>query len=468
MVRKEYLMGIGAFLALLCLMVILYSVSQQQGALQLPSGSSNYTQQGSISYSTLSVQVTDPSFLPKGTSALIVTFSNASVYVNGGGWFKGAGYGPVNLEGQTNQSIVISSIRVPTNGTISASRLGIKSAYIVINGKEYAANVSERMIATNLTGIKIPSSRTLLVDFSPFALSTSSNVVKVGYSSRGYIVNGSSGYLGQTGQVSLATAKLATPSANITVKNATVSTVNGVTTITLTVVNHSNKVAHIGNVAVVGQENFVYNRSSISQLANSYVNQIMQKYQTAQTSGSGSVSGNLGGGLLGSFFNTSAAASTPQINQQLYQQALSAGTSLTTLIYNNVSALAKIAGPIPSTLFGGGSGAGVNATALRTTLYNNIFNGFLNASASQTATQDNVSSVAFSPGADGSMNQSYGSSGDYYIQPNSTETLTYTGQMNIDNGTQVNFVPDSSYDVVVAGSDGSFANSTVNADGNGG
>jgi hypothetical protein len=460
MVKRGYLLGIGAFLGLLCLMAILYLVAQQ-GGIPLPTPSGNYTQHSSGQTSALSVQVTDPSFLPKGTTALLVTFSNASVYSQGR-WISGGGFGPVNIMTQGNQSVTVSSIAVPSGAAITAARLGIKSASIVINGVKYNATFGSSIL-TNLSSVTIQGDKTLVLQLSPFALTSanSNGGVRLGYSSRGYILNGSGSYIGQSSHVVLESSSAASPYANISIQNTAVSTSGGVTSVKVTVVNHSNRTAHIGSIAVVGNENFSHNSSAIEQLANGYTDQIMQNYQAAaQASGSS----NGGSTLLNSFFNTTAIRGSTQINQQTYSQALSIGSNLTNIVYSNVSALAAIAGPIPKALFGSGSGTVTNTTVLRAALYQNIYNEFYNASVSQSDFQSNVGSVDFAPSQDGTLQQSYNSStSGYSVPPDSTATFNYTGQMALDSATSIGLVPQSSYDVVVAGSDGTSANATVDS-----
>ena len=90
LVKKEHLIGLGAFAALLCLMVILYSASKQ-GGLPVPGQSGGiYTSHGSQAGQAIPIRVSNPSFLPKG-SFLWVTFSNATVYSQTGEWRRGTG-----------------------------------------------------------------------------------------------------------------------------------------------------------------------------------------------------------------------------------------------------------------------------------------------------------------------------------------------------------------------------------------
>ena len=284
MVKKEHMLGIGAFLALLFLMVVLYMVSKQQAGspIPVPGGGGTYVQHGQV-YGAMPIQITDPSFLPKGTSALWVTFSNASVYSQSGGWLSGGGYGPVNLAAQANQSVTVSSVSVPYNTIISAARLGVRSAYMIINGTRYNVTIPGDSISTNISGTKFSGNKTLLVDFSPFALSSagSHNSVRLGYSSRAYILNGSGSNVGQLNRVALDTAKPVTPSANISIENVTITTSGGVTRIRVTLINHSNRSARIGSVAVMGNENFSYNRSTIAAISSKYADAIVQKYASS-------------------------------------------------------------------------------------------------------------------------------------------------------------------------------------------
>ena len=380
--RREYLLGIGAFLALLCLMVVLYSLSRQQGGLPPQAPSGNYIQNGTAgTYGIVSLQITDPSRLPKGTSSLMVTFSNISVYSQGVGWVGGGGFGPVNLPSQIGRGLTVSSIGVTHNSVITAARLGIGSASMTVNGVRYNVTFPGGAVVANLTGIKIDSDKTLLIDILPFTLSpVRSGNVAVGYSVRGYVSSGSSGYEGQEGRVSLNAANEAAPYANLTVQNATISAQSGVTSVQVTVVNHSNMTAKVGSVVLVGAEEFAYNTATIQGLANSYADAIIQRYQASVKS---SASGGAGGSLVAALFNTSASGASAGISASLYSQALGFGSNLTNIVYSNVSALAQLAGPLPVSLLG----AGANITALRGAVYQNIYGGLYNASVSQAGFQ---------------------------------------------------------------------------------
>lgn len=472
MVRKEHLIGLGAFVVLLCLMVVLYSVSKQPGLpIPMAGGAGTYTQHSSQGYGSLTIQVSDPSFLPKGTSALVVTFSNASVYSQTGGWINGSGYGPVNIDLQANQSVTISSVgKVPYNSIISAARLGVKSTFMVVNGTSYNVSFSGNSISTNLTSVNFGSGRALLLVLSPFVAGATgtSEPVRLGYSSRGYIINGSGGYVGQTNRVALAVAKPITPYANISIKNAVVTTKGKLTTVKIEVVNHSGKPVRLGSVALLGKENITRNDSAIASLSSSYADAIVQKYvSSVQTSSSSSSKGSnsTGSSLIGSLFNTSASGASAGINPGVYSQALNAGASLTNIVYSNISALTQLAGPIPKSLLANG-GSGLNVVGLKAAVYNNIYSGLSNASVSSSNFQSNMDSVAFAPSQDGALGQSWSSdNSSYYLQPDSNATLTYTGQLSLDNTTSIGLVPNDSYQVMVSGDNGTTASYGVNSTG---
>jgi hypothetical protein len=468
MVKKEQLVGIGAFVALLCLMVVLYAVSKSPGlpAPSLPGGS--YTQHGSSNYGSLPVQITDPSFLPKGTSAFWVTFSNASVYSQASGWEKGGGFGPVNLMAQTNQSVTISNVNVPYNSIISTSKLGVKYAFIVVNGTRYNVTLPGGYIMTNMSGVKFSSGKTLVVQLSPFVLSSAaaSNGVVIGYSSRGYIVNGSGSYIGQSSRITLESAQSVTPYANVSIKSAAVSTVGGITDLKVTLVNHSNRTAHIGSVAVIGKENMTQNTGTIASLSSSYADSVVQKYVSSLPTSSGAATSNSGAGIgsviVGALFNTSASGASAGINPAIYSKALGFGANLTSIVYANISALTQLAGPLPKSLVE--TGGSVNIAGLRSDVYQNIYNGLLNASISRSRFQSEIGSVGFTPSQDGSLDQAWNNeNGSYYLQPNESVTLNYTGNIALDNTTSIGLVPDSGYQVVVSGDNGTSTSYDINS-----
>ena len=169
--------------------------------------------------------------------------------------------------------------------------------------------------------------------------------------------------------------------------------------------------------------------------------------------GSGGASSGVGGSLISALFNTSASGASAGINSAVYAQALGFGANLTSIVYSNISALAQLAGPLPKSLLG--SGGSVNVTALKSAVYSNIYGGIYNASLSGSDFQSSIGSVDFSPTQSGSLEQSWGSGGgSYELQPNSSVTFDYTGAMALDNTTSISLVPDSNYQVVVAGDNG--------------
>jgi hypothetical protein len=461
LVKKEHLIGLGAFAALLCLMVILYSASKQGGIPVPAPGGGIYTSHGSQAGQTIPIQVSDPSFLPKG-SFLWVTFSNATVYSQSGEWQNRSGYGPVNLAAQVNQSVTVSMVTVPYNSVLTGARLGIKSAFIIVNGVRHNLTISGDSITANMSGVRFGSGKALLLSISPFLIPTSASAhAGLGYSSRSYVVNSSGGYLGQFNQVKLATAESATPYANISIENAVIAANGGATTVRITVVNHSNKAARIGSIAVLGSENLAQNASAIAALSTRYADAIAQKYLSSATSSNSSGSG-VGSDLVTAMLHTSASGASAALSTAVYSKALQVGSNLTSIIYTNVSAVAQLAGPIPKAMLG--PVGGLNVSQVKSVVYQNIYSGLFNASSSGSDLQSNIASVGFTPSQDGSMEPSWGTSNDsYYLQPNSSVTLDYSGDMQLDNTTSMGLVPDSSYQVVLAGDNGTSASYDVNS-----
>ena len=230
----------------------------------------------------------------------------------------------------------------------------------------------------------------------------------------------------------------------------------------MTVVDNSNIGVRIRDVAILGPEILNQNSSAISDLSGSYADAIVQKY-SGSVQASGSSNSSLGSILIGSFFNATASGVSSSVSSGFYSKALGFGTNLSSIVYNNVSALARLAGPLPRSVID--EAGKVNATLLRTSAYKNIYSGLMNASLYGSRLQSNIDSVGFSVGEGGSLYQSWGQNGGYYLQPGSSVTLNYTGELELDNTTTVSLLPSSSYRIVIIGDNGADATYLLNSTG---
>ena len=122
---------------------------------------------------TIAVQLTDPSHVPQGTEALLVTYSSVDVHVSGAnqsGWVSAQGSGTVNLTALLNASETIATAQVAANSTVNMVRFNVTSAQIIINGTSYSVTMPNNQITVAVTGnqkISSNSAAAVVVSLSP-------------------------------------------------------------------------------------------------------------------------------------------------------------------------------------------------------------------------------------------------------------------------------------------------------------
>ncbi len=136
------------------------------------------------------ILLTDPPSLPVGTTSLVVSYSNLSVYISGKGsprWVNATGRGLNNLLIFQNQSVVIGYANLTLNATISAMRYQIDSVEINVYGDTYpvtipvnASNVTAEITGSTNGSYNVTSITSILLSMMPTV--------------SGYSVNGTSNY----------------------------------------------------------------------------------------------------------------------------------------------------------------------------------------------------------------------------------------------------------------------------------
>lgn len=122
----------------------------------------------------LSVMLTDPATVPKGVTAVFITYDNLGLHVSGPGdqWFVLGGHGTIETLGLVNFSQTISSANVPAF-TYDQIAFQISSAEVEFNGVNYSATVNGgRLVASVPGGLTVnPSKVTAIVmDILPTVL----------------------------------------------------------------------------------------------------------------------------------------------------------------------------------------------------------------------------------------------------------------------------------------------------------
>ncbi len=120
--------------------------------------------------SLVSVRLTDPPFVPPGTTALYINYSSVQLHTIGTGnaWVQGTGSGTINLLTLVNASQVIGDVYLNPNTTVDKIRFNITAARVVINGVSYEVKVPTGQITAQLPASdQVNANESLLLDFSP-------------------------------------------------------------------------------------------------------------------------------------------------------------------------------------------------------------------------------------------------------------------------------------------------------------
>ena len=115
------------------------------------------------------VSLTDPSIVPKGTTALYVTYSQVQLIVleNGSESIVNIpGSGTVNVLTLLNSSIVIGTANLANGTVLKQIKFSISNATITINGVNDSVVIGEGTLTTNVTGT-FSGTQAALVDLVP-------------------------------------------------------------------------------------------------------------------------------------------------------------------------------------------------------------------------------------------------------------------------------------------------------------
>lgn len=425
------------------------------------------------SYASVPIEVSDPSYLPSGTSSLLVTFSNLSIYVNGKGWISGGGFGPVNIYSLQNQSEIISVVSLPYNSIVSAIKLRVASSKITINGQLYNASsyYGSEINASFANNTTINGAKALLVSISPLAVASevNSSEMQMRYSSKGYVIDKQSGYI-YAGQRVTAPNSNTTSSGHTSIKieNASILQSGNITQISIGIYNPSSTSAMIDSVVIVGgSESAIYNNSRLGILSNSYASELVGKYVSeAKGSSIGSV-----------IFNGSSSGNTgnpySNINSSTFGAAIGIANTLGSIIASNLTSLFKLGGSGTSMITGVEnsvissadtvSGHESQAANISASVYADVRSALYNDTTANAKLQLGVGTIPFMILANDTLAPSWnanGTMGGITIGPDGSVVLRYDGEIPFGNLTYIQLKQGSSYRIVVTGSNGTYATGT--------
>jgi hypothetical protein len=270
------LIAIGIIVVILIVGVGIYAATRGKTNNQYTTtvqNSSSINSGSTIGYSTTATQsqassnpvvVTDPPQVPKGTSALVVSYSSVAVQSgSNSGWTSASGSGSVNLVDTVNSSEVVGYANLTAGTTVKAVRMYATSAYIVVNGTTYNVSVPSQITA-NVTGNATASSSGAIVfdmasttsafynqNTTTFAMSPSTKAVVL--ANAGVSQSASIGSMVDLNSDVHAMLMEATP--QISISGASVATVGNSTTINVTVKNNANSSVTVSNLVLYGNQN---------------------------------------------------------------------------------------------------------------------------------------------------------------------------------------------------------------------
>ncbi len=394
------------------------------------------------------VQLTDPPFVPLGTQALLINYSNVELHVTGSSASAGAVYtnysGTINLMNLTNLTQTIAIVNKPGKEEFNSISFNISSAEIVIGNQTYPVNVPESTVNVAIRSEK-GNPEGALIDFMPsvlevyrsnqslFVLVPSATAVQI---PRSYLVSASHvGLRSKLNPAELAT--LASESSKLSITNATITQEGKYTIIRIEVVNN-------GNSTVVVRRAIVYGYlQSVNSSNSSYA--ILPR-------ASGSSSSRQGieyYGIPNYAFGLGQAAG---VNAQL-PNVTPVISKIVSIGINSSNAVGQIKGIIKGSL---------NSTA--------------RSPAEDVTPVPDIPSqkwIAFAHSYHNTMNFLVASNGTllvpyqwgqlsnysgYMLQPKQSATLTFNGSIAIGSpGSFISVIPNETYGVVVIGSLGAYS-----------
>ena len=222
----------------------------------------------------VSILMTDPPSVPAGTQSLIVSYSSLKVLISndtGRFWKQVNATGTINLLSLVNFSKNLSAFNLPANSTVDMMSINISNASIKVNGTTYPVlltnkNVSVKVFYSN----KNSSAYNILFDMFPtvsavvsgnqttFVMSPSATATTVDKQEQAQLQSGEnkSGLFRLSGNDERALSK---SRANISLSNASITTIGNITTVSLTVSDNSNYSTRLFTAIVYGNASYELN-----------------------------------------------------------------------------------------------------------------------------------------------------------------------------------------------------------------
>ena len=468
--------------------------------------------------STLFVELTDPAYLPKGTSSLFINYDSVQAHItnaSGSAWIESQENGLVNLLSLSNISRVVAKLEVASNSTVDMVRFNITSANITVNGTSYPLILTSRKLTTNVSQGSVHNYASLLVSLSPTVIvlyTDNESLFVMVPSLRGILLPAKSGlYVGSDiGINSSSTESLSASSPNISIDGASMVSQGNQTSISLKVSDKSKLPITIRNVILLGNESLyvtigklqtnvppIYSINNItsSSLLNGTFS-ILGNVLSQLGSGASGINANVFSSIniselakLGSAFGISANQISGIEAGGLLNGSIQGVSSLNNL---NASAKASLLKNVLANLSGSAQGlqsenisqieakikARIISGNLSSANLTNIINLLVKAQAEAQAgyaqniklEQMNLGSLDFFvtsnsglvlPSSAANLSSSaYG----YTMQPGATSTLAFNGRLSLAGGRiAVSLINGDTYKIEVIGDSGAYASLNVTA-----
>ena len=266
--KSLYRVGI-ALAVIVTVVVVLFVVSYKLGSSPTTSTSP---------YGNVLLSLTDPANVPAGTQSLVINYNSLSVHTsgaNGSGWtYLNASGSDINLLSLQNSSVVLDSFSLPNGTSINMIRFNVSKAVITINNTQYLVTLPSNQITAHINGSQVVNGTVrVLLDLAPTVITivTANSTVFIMVPSvkavivpkpvsvirtRGAVVN-----LSERERVDLADI---TP--NITITSASLSTLNNLTSLQITVKDNSNASVLLRHVSLFGNESVSIPRINVTNI----------------------------------------------------------------------------------------------------------------------------------------------------------------------------------------------------------
>ncbi len=419
--------------------------------------------------STLNILLTDPPHVPLGTQALNITYSSIQVHLANASpdsWINVNAAGTVDLLSLVNMSKVIGSVNMPANSMIDMAAFNITNAKIVIGNVSYPVSLgSDRVVGDISNREFFNGSSDLLVDFSPtivtlynanstsFEMVPSVRALMVDKQQFAMPMNGPAGKILMDNE---AWRRINDSGASIAVTNASITAQGNRTDISLVIKDTSNRSVDLYNVILSGNESLYLNTDWFYVSGNAsrgtarrvvvraWNGAVMPTVSIMRFRESGK-----GGMLVATRVNFTNAYnwSTGDINyswkpvEGLLPPMPNGAWAKMGVLYMPVNI---------NVGFGPGAAAGM-ATAYRVGMakaHLGVMSLIINNNA--TLSEPSLPGVIF--------NNTHG----YWLQPGQSVALSFNGTLGLGNGLLTATFTNGTYTVAVVGSDGAFADSTIN------